>query len=205
MSMNTIECEVFVYEMEEFERDILGWFDNLTAKQIKEYITIDGELNKKPKCFRDAVYKRILNYKNGKWWWIRENLSPFEKEQEREELIAIWKLGIDFSKGFYLSCYADEPKDEDEDEERPEILRAIDSWFHKALTIKETKLEKGEINEQKYITICNNMKKHKQIMEDLQSACVCSAIGRQNRARIGEVEVSVNVFRIICMPCGFLN
>ena len=202
MSMNTIECEVFVYEMEEFERDIMVWFEPMTAKVLKEYI--DEELNSKPKCFRNAVYKTILNFKNKKYWWINCALTPFSKEQEREELMAIWKMGIDYAKGYYLLQYENKQQD-DEDDERPEILRAIDSWFHEKLAEYETKLEKGEINEQKYITICNNMKKHKQIMEDLQSACVCSAIGRQNRARIGEVEVSVNVFRIICMPCGFLN
>ena len=37
MSMNTIECEVFVYEMEEFERDILGWFDFLLVREFRKF------------------------------------------------------------------------------------------------------------------------------------------------------------------------
>jgi len=206
MSMNTIKCEEFIYEMEDFERDIMRWFSPqcMTAKIIKEHI--DEQFDNKPKCFRNAVYKRILNFKNDKYWWIRDNLSsPFDKEQEREELLAIWKLGITHANQFYLSCYENQPQNEDEDEERPEILRAIDSWFFKKLTEYDTKLEKGEMNEQKYITACNNMKKHKKIMEDLLSACICSAMGRQNRSRIGEAKVAVDMFRIICMPCGFLN
>jgi hypothetical protein len=204
MTMNTIECDTFIYEMKDFERDIMMWFEPMTARFLKD--KIEEEIVAKPKCFRNAIYKRFLNYKNGKYWWIVDSLTPFDKEQEREELLAIWKMGINHAKGFYLSCYDDkEDKNEDENDERPEILRAIDSWFYEALTEFETKLEKGEINEHQFIIRCNNLKKHKKQVEELLGACVCSAMGRQNKCSIGNPDSPVvDVFRIICLPCGFL-
>lgn len=208
MSMENIECEVFCYEENEFERDIMRWFKPIPAMYIKMFI--DEELESKPSCFRKAVYKRILNFKNEKDWFISmRELTQLEKEQECEELFAIWKIGIQHAKDYYLSCYEsnqhDEEENEDEDEERPKLLRAIDSWFFKTLTEFDTELEKGKINEQEYITRCNNMKNHKKITEDLLTVCLCSAIGRQNKARIGDADTYTNMFRIICMPCGFLG
>ena len=202
--METIECEVFVYTKEEFERDIMCWFKVWTAVQLKRQL--DEEIGDEVNCFKAAVYKRILNFKNGKDWFISTStLTSVEKQKEREELLAIWKFGINSAKGFYLVCYEDKQDDEydDEDEERPEILRAVDYWFYRALTETDTELEKGEINEQGYITRCNNMKKHKKITEDLLTVCVCSTMARQTTAKIGKSEVYVPVFKIVCMPCGY--
>jgi len=205
--MSNAECEVFIYEKKEFERDIMCWFKVWTPIQLKRQL--DNEIGDEVNCFKAAVYKRILNFKYGNDWFISTRaLTSVEKQKEREELLAIWKFGINSSKGFYLACYedrqVDEDEDDDDDDERPEISRAIDVWFYGALTEADTKLEKGEINEQQYITRCNNMKKDKKITEDLLSACICSAMGRQNKATIGEADVKVDVFRIICLPCGFL-
>ena len=201
--MENIECEVFCYTEKEFEREIMLWFEFIPAINLKE--NIDIELETRPKCFRMAVYRRLLNFKNQKDWFISmSELTPFEKEQERDELLTIWKMGIEMTKDFYLNRYESKyPKDEDN--EKSEIQKAIDSWFYETLTENETKLEKGEINEQQYIIICNNMKHDKRRKEDLLSACVCSAIGRQNKARIGGSESISDMFRIICMPCGFLG
>jgi len=205
--MSNTECEIFIYEKKEFERDIMCWFKVWTAIELKRQL--DNEIGYEVNCFKAAVYKRILNFKYGNDWFISTRaLTSVEKQKEREELLAIWKFGINSSKGFYLASYEDRQIDEneyeDDDEERPEILRAIDYWFYVALTEADTELEKEEINENQYLIRCNNMKKHKKIVEDLLSACVCSAIGRQNKATIGEAEVACDVFRIICLPCGFL-
>jgi hypothetical protein len=204
--MSNTECEVFIYEKWEFERAIMCWFKHWTAIELKRQL--DNEIGYEVNCFKTAVYKRILNFKNGKDWFISTRaLTSVEKQKEREELLAIWKFGINCSKGFYLASYEyrQVDEDDDDDEERPEISRAIDYWFYVALKEADTELETENINENQYLIRCNNMKKHKKIVEDLLSACVCSAMGRQNKARIGEADVNVDVFSIICLPCGFLD
>lgn len=206
MSMNTIECEIFVYDKEDFETNVMLWFKYQDAKSIKEFIEEEISDNLRP--YKTAVYRRILNYKNGKDWFIStRDLSQVEKEKERDELIAIWKLSVKSQKAFYETNYEVKPdKDDDEDEDRPDYLKGVDAWFYEALAGVETELEKGEINEQDFITRCNNMKRDKQKTEDLLSACICSVLGRQNKARIGGPDAPISdVFRIICMPCGFLN
>jgi hypothetical protein len=199
--METVECEVFCYNKEEFERDIMTWFNPFPAKNLKEIIDI--ELDKKPKSFRQQVYRRMLNYKNNKNWWIDRDVTLFQKEQEREELLAIWKFGIETAKDFYLSCFKETHQTVSDD--KTEIQRAIDSWFYKTLADFDLKLEAEEINEQQYITRCDNMKHDKIQTENLLSACVCSAIGRQNRGIIQGSNEPIDMFRIICMPCGFLG
>jgi len=191
MTMTTIECEMFLYTKEEFERDIMVSLKVYSAKELKEII--DEQLEEKSKNFRTSVFKRILNQQNNKKWWIGNCLTNFEKTQEQEEFVAIWKMSIYSQRGFYLSCY--------EDKKLPE---AIDSWFHNTLEEGETKLKEGKINEQQYINYCNNLKDGKERTQDLLNVCICSVIGRQNRARIGKSDGPiVDIFRITCMPCGF--
>jgi len=201
--MNTIECEMFIYDKDDFGKEIMCWFSVWNAKGLKEQI--DSVMEHKPKCFRNACLKRILNYQNGKDWFINhENnvVSPFQKSQEAEELMELWKFSRHHQIGYYLSCY--ETKQKNEDDDRTELQKAIDDWFYTQLADQEDELEKGLMNEQQYITVCNNLSTGKERAEDLLSACICSAIGRQNRARVGTPDsIEEDVFRIICLPCGF--
>jgi len=204
MTMMNYDCEMFIYDKEDFETQVMCWFKFWNAKDIKEYI--DEEICDSLKPFKTAVYKRILNQKNGKDWFISTRvLSQVEKEKEREELITIWKLSIKTQKDFYLTNYEMNP-DEDDDEDRPDFLKGMDAWFYETLEGYEKDLEQEKINEQEYITRCNNMRIDKKKTEDLLSACICSVMGRQNKARIGGPDAPISdVFRILCMPCGFLN
>jgi hypothetical protein len=208
--METFNCETFTYDKDDYERDILIWISAFAVPKIKEII--DYEIKEKPKCFRTEVFRKILNQQNGKSWWIKndDSCTPFEKEQEREILLAIWKISRTLMRSFYIEHY-DKLINTGKKTIVPEYVtkyhqQAINSWFYDALEETEKKIEKGEINEQKYITICNNMRRSKKKSEDLLNACCCSAMGRQNKASIGEPDAPpTDVFKIVCLPCGFLN
>jgi len=206
MSHSTFECEQFIYTKNRFERDIMTWIETPSAKVIKNII--DEDFENKPKCLRTAVYKRILNYKNTKCWWIEnfELLTQNEREKQQEEMIIIWKLGRNLCKAFYIQrwndCW-DLNDDYDGNNDDSDIQKAIDSYFYNTLAEFEAELEKEEINEQQFITRCNNMKDHKEILGDLLNVCVCSVICRYNKGTTND-EQPTDVLRIMCMPCGFI-
>ena len=204
-----MEFEQFIYDKADFERDIMCWVAVPPAKEMKRMIDVDFAT--KPKCFRNTVYRRILNYKTktGRWWvegW--KLLTPYQQQQEQEELIAIWKMGIDLCRNFYIQCYEDKHPDEEEDEEGEvedgNQQRALDFHFYECLEKFEGELEKEEINEQQFITRCNNMRDHKKQLENLLRACVCSTMCRHNQAYINGNTERKDVVRFVCMPCGFL-
>jgi len=204
MTHRTFECEQFIYDKADFERDIMCWVKIPPAKDLKRLIDEDFRL--KPKCFRTAVYKRILNYKTetGRWWienW--KLLTTCQREQEQEELTAIWKMGRDLCRNFYLQQWDDSSESDDDDDE-DDTKKAVNFHFYSTLEKFEEQLEKEEINEQQFITRCNNMKDHKKQLETLFNACACSTMCRHNQAMIGESTELTDVLRIICMPCGFL-
>lgn len=203
--MNTFNCEQFVYNKADFERDIMKWFEGLPPKALKG--VIDDSMDK-PKCFKTSVLKRIIKYKtNQNNWWIDEfeALTPFEKAREQEEMIEIWKMGIMVARTFYTEVYTKKENYEEnaEDDEETLIQKAVDSWFYDALAESEEKLEKGEINENQYLIRCKNMKAHKEQTEELFNVCTCTVLCRQNRGRVNGEDA--DLLRFMCLPCGFLN
>jgi hypothetical protein len=190
---------MFIYSEVKYERTIMMYFDGVLAKEMKGMI--DDFVVDNTDEFRKNVFKRILNFQNKKKWWIEnwQLLSPADRIAEQDELIAIWKIGIKMMYGFYAS----EIKSDDEGKGR-EDLRGVNKWFQQTLCEAETDLENGIINENEYLIICNNMKTHKKDTEDLLTVCGCSVIAAQAKGHSSNnPSHQQDLFRIICMPCGF--
>jgi len=170
--------DLFIYRKGIFENIVLSFFKkNYTATEIKDII--NANIRTGGSAFKNAVYRRIINYRVGKdnWWLSMEEIRNSTKITR--ELVAIWKLVINIKRGIYSDI-------------------SVEDFGHNKFEALEKQLVDGEINEQTYIEECNFIKLIKEVDEQLMDCCSCCPIGSMNPHEGGEP-----VLRIMCLPCDW--
>ena len=170
-------ADLFLYEMEKFDLEIISYFKTHTTADIKNYI--DDEMERSSKTFKSAVLRRIVSYKIGKSWWL-EDETICSRSKVTRELVAIWILVIKIKK----LCYGNQ---------------SVEDYAQDRLADVEKDLADGKFNEQTYIEKCNWIKHLKETDEELLDCCICSPIGSMN----SPIGWSNTILRIVCLPCGW--
>jgi len=167
--------DVFTYTKEEFEREIMPFFEDYTAVQLKE-LTYDI-MGRCSESFKKLVNKRIISRNLGKDWW-----PNYGDTKGTKEILAIWKMYVYVIKNLIYNT-----------------ITVVD-YAHERLEELEEDLSRGIWNEQQYIEKANWIKKCRDNDDKLCNCCSCSVIGSMNPMEDGDIDI---VFSVVCLPCGF--
>jgi hypothetical protein len=182
---SSTECEVFTYTKGEMIKTIMPYFYIIKDFSLKNLI--DEKFDYISKNVRKNIYKRILKYKiDGDFWGETE-----QSDSLTTELTIIWKLAVIVFKEFIKQTEG-----------------GIDGENFRYLEKIEEDLKNNKINEQEYITYCNNLKLKKEVEEELFNVCICSVLGVVNdcwTGNNGETKIRSMCIRIMCLPCGWCN
>ena len=163
--------ELFRYDKDEFEQDIISFLKNTDTTFIRQLV--DGEMGNCCQTFKNAVFRRIISFRVGKNWWLKDD-EICRRSKITSELVAIWKLVIAHKRIIY------------EYEEQ-----TVEEYSHERLADVEKDFADGKFNEQAYIDKCNWIMHLKNVDENLLGCCDCSPIG----------SINSQILYIVCMPC----
>jgi len=160
----------FIYNQEHFRNHIIGFSGDDISQEIKYTKELLDTISGASKACKERAIKIIRRFHNGQEWWLTD---------EAKELTMLWR------------CY------------RLKLANLYDpqtvsEYSYERLADAEADLEKGIINEQKYIDRCNHIKKRKEEDEALLDACACKTISSMSVDETGQVCLT-----IICLPHDF--
>jgi len=174
---------IFIYNKAHFEEHFMCYFKHADYIPILKEMLGDIAKHTASKACKERAIKIVRRFQSGQEWW---------RVDEAKELTLLWRCGRLTLTEIYNP-------------------QTVSEYSYERLAEAESDLEKGIINEQRFIERCNTIKMMKEEDEALMNACACKTISSMDAEEVlqytaegvehyveGEFELT-----IICLPHDF--